>query len=498
MKHRRRLSAALTSGFLVVCALPAQVDPPPPDAPPAATSPGLTLEECVHRALAQSFDIEISRYNPQISKEGIDIARDPYQPVVSVTASRSHSRDDGTSSIPLSITDSSQASVGVTQQLYSGTTLTLSSQLDRSRIDPALTALNPAYNADLTIGVRQQLLKGFGFAANRAVVHAAEASYDAAQLSYKADVLTVVQNTEKAYYNLVFAGGQLEVHRASRNLAQVLYNEAVDRKNTGVATELDVFTADVAVQSARRQVLLDEQTLGNSRDQLRALIGRFELDAPLTPGPLPEAENALPVYASVYQMAIRSQPDYLAAAAAVEEAKFNVVIARNGARPSLSVGGAVGLNSSRSSASSAVNDALANQGNSWQVDLSLTYPWGQLGDKARYRQSLAGLSQSEARLRQLDQNIQVQVRSAVRAVETNHESVIISTNATALAVKQYDLQKAKFDAGLATSRDVLQSQTDLETARLNELQARVSLRDSYSDLHRLEGSALQRYGVALP
>ena len=64
--------------------------------------------------------------------------------------------------------------------------------------------------------------------------------------------------------------------------------------------------------------------------------------------------------------------------------------------------------------------------------------------------------------------------------------------------RQYDLERARFDAGLSTSRNVLQTQADLETARVAELQARINLQNSISALHRLEGNALERYQIAMP
>jgi outer membrane protein len=497
---RRSAPLLIVAALLAAAPLSAQ-DTGSPAAPAAAVAPAaatgeteISLATCIARALERNFDIEISRYTPQIAKDGIAVAKDPYQPVLSATASRSHTRN----LTPGIVTDGTNTSVGVSQYLYTGTSVGLSSNLNRSRVDPSLSALNPAYDADLTLSVRQQLLKGFGVAANKAAVKAAEAGFQIAELDYKARVLDVVQSTENAYFSLVFATEQLAVHEASLKLAQVLYDEAVNRKNVGVVTELDVFTANVAVQTARRQVLLDQQSLQNSREGLLAIIGRFEFDTPVKPAKLPEIEKTLPLLASSLNLARQSQPDYLAAVASVEQARLGLVTAKNNARPSLSVGGAVGLSGERRNSSDAFQAALDQKGSSWQVDLSLTYPWGRLGDRARYRQSLAAYNQTQARLRQTEQNIEVQVRSAVRAVETNHESVRISAEATMLAERQYELQKAKFDAGLATSREVLQSQTDLETARLNELQSRISLRVSIAALHRIEGSSLQRYGLALP
>jgi len=100
-------------------------------------------------------------------------------------------------------------------------------------------------------------------------------------------------------------------------------------------------------------------------------------------------------------------------------------------------------------------------------------------------------------LEQADQALTVQVRAAIRAVQSNVEGVAAATSAAALSQKQYDLQKAKFDAGLATSYEVLQAQNQLETARNSEIQAEVSLRASMANLHFYEGSSLPNYRINL-
>jgi outer membrane protein TolC len=108
------------------------------------------------------------------------------------------------------------------------------------------------------------------------------------------------------------------------------------------------------------------------------------------------------------------------------------------------------------------------------------------------------LDQQTLVVHQLEQSILVQVRAAVRTVETNSEKVKIAALAAEFSAKQYDLENARFAAGLATSRDVLQTQSDLQNARVAELQARITLQNSISALHRLEGSSLERYQIALP
>jgi len=120
-------------------------------------------------------------------------------------------------------------------------------------------------------------------------------------------------------------------------------------------------------------------------------------------------------------------------------------------------------------------------------------PWRQHAEKARERQASNSVSSARLRLEQLEAQLMLDVRLAVRAVETNLISVEIAAKATELASRQYDQQKARFDAGLSTSRIVLQFQDDLENARISELQAKLALRRAVAELRRLEGTSLQRF-----
>ena len=529
----RRQTASLTLALLATATLSAQdttaspvpvrpllvqtptgdVPPPPPkelSAPsvpttvPSATiapaSPELTLQECIARALRKNFDLEIGRYAPQIAQGSIEVAKGGYDPLLSLSGSQSKNTTGASGVSAGSDSTNSDLRVGVTQQLFSGTTLSASSQLDRSRLNPAtiVGALNPAYNADVTLSVRQNLLAGLNPEVNKAAINRAHIGLDVANLNFKAQALTVIQNTEAAFYNLAFAREQLVVFNTSLALAQRLHDEAKTRRETGVATDLDVLQAEVGVANARRNVILAGQTVKDRQDALLALIGQFELDQAVGPVHFPEVSPAVPVFTSSLQAAKDNQPDFLAGRAALDQYKIDVLVAKDAVKPNLSAGVALGLSGRNGSGSDAYSDAIDRQSHSWQVDFSFSYPLGQRTNKARYQQSLSTLNREQVRLRQLEQSIEVQVRSAVRSVETNLENVKIAALSSELSQKQYDLEEARFKAGVSTSYRVLQAQTDLDTARVNELQAKVNLNNAISALHRVEGSSLQRYAIQLP
>lgn len=483
MKLRRFVLAAL--GFAsAVLALPAQSAAP------------LTVEQAIQRALQRNFSLEAERFSPEIAREAIDVARSGYLPEFNFTTSRGMVRTAQNGVIPGAKIESGDTRLGVSQRFLTGTVASVSTNLDRRETSTAL--LNPAYNADVTVAVRQPLLAGAGLAVNRAPIERARLGFERSNLNYKASVLDIIQRTENAYYGLAFAREQREVRRLSLALAERLLDEARTRRQTGVATDLDVLQADVGVANARRGLLLGDQAVRDSEEALLALIGQFELESSVGAVALPAHTPELPTFASSYDAAKRNQPDYLAAQAAVEQLKLDAKVARSNARPNVSVGGAVGFDSFPATNSSrAYRSALDRDGTSWQVDLSVSVPWGQVGERARFRQATAAVNQQQVVLRSLEQNIEVQVRAAVRAVETNAESVKISALARQLSERQYELEEARFRAGLSTSRRVLEAQQDLEAARVNELQAKIALRNSYTALYRIEGSALQRYGLTV-
>lgn len=483
----RRLVLATTALLASASGLLAQTAAPAP----------LTVEEAIQRALQKNLTLEASRFSPSIAKDQLDIAQSGFQPIFAFSASRGSTRTSATTTSPGTEINTGDTRLSVSELFTTGTTATVSTKLDRTSTS-YFSTVNPAYNADLTVSLRQPLLAGAGLEVNRAGIERARLGIERADLSYRADVLDIVQSTENAYYTLAYSREQLEVRNFSLALAERLLDEAKTRRQTGVATDLDVLQADVGVANARRAVLLARQNVKDSEDALLALIGQFELDSVLGTVSLPAAAKEIPVFASSFDAAKRHQPDYLAAQKALEQLRLDARVAKSNRLPDVSVGGALGFNSFDStSASKAVGNALDRDINSWQVDLSVTVPWGQKANRARYRQALSSVSQQEAGLRSLEQSIEVQVRAAVRAVETNTESVKISSQARELSEKQYELEQARFSAGLSTSRRVLEAQNDLETAKVNELQAKVALRTSYTALYRLEGSSLTRYGITL-
>jgi outer membrane protein TolC len=486
-----RLTARAALAFCLCASFARAQEPAAP--PPIETAPTLTVEECIARALQKNFDLKIENFSTDIALEALNVAEADFEPVFSASLQRFSTKDAPVLGGRRS--DTSDARIGVSQFLPTGTLVSVSASVDKSSSNFSTFAFNPVYNSDVALTVTQPLLRGAGTAVNRANIERNRLGVNIARLNFTGSVLQVVRDTEAAYYNLVFAREQLVVKRHSLGLAERLFEENKTRRLTGVATDLDVLSAEVGIETARNGVLIAQQDVRNSEDALLALIGQFEFDAGVgTVGLLPYQEPS-PSFDLSYKLARDHQPDYLATLESIKQLQLDTTVAKNNRLPTLDLGGSVGYNGVDRTYRGAMTNVPDGDARSWQLDLTLSVPWGLRADRARYRASLATLRQQEMRLKRLEQDLLVQVRAAVRAVETNQESVEINRKATELASRQYELELARFKAGLSTSRQVLQIQDDLETTRVNELLARVNLRIAIANLHQLEASSLERYHI---
>lgn len=475
-------------------------------APPAG--PPLTLRECIARALQKNFDLRIQQFSTNTAKENVTIAQAYFDPSLQLTATRFHRRDAvGTSyldpngnivvGVPYS-SDGDTTRFGIDQPLITGTTVSASADLGRNKSIPPTSLLDPVYNSDVSLTVKQPLLKNFGTRVNRAQIERAKLGVTIANLDFKSSVLSVIRNVETAYYNLAFSREQLAVRRFSLDVANALLEENKTRRTTGVVTDLEVLQAQVGVAKAQRALLLADQDLHNKEDALLALIEPFGFTkVPIGAIELPN-DKVGPLNGDLsFKLARENTPEYASSQTLIEQLKLDATVARNNRLPQLDISGTGGYTADRDSYGSAARRVWNGDGYNWEVDASLSFAWGMRADRARYRQALYSLDREKVHLEQIEQNILVQVRSAVRAVQTDQEGTRISSLNTELSRREYDTEKARYEAGLSTFRRVQEAKEDWDSATVDELQSRVDLRNAISDLSRLEGSSLQRYDVKL-
>jgi outer membrane protein TolC len=469
--------------------------------PPAPAAPPLSLNEAIALAMNKNFDLQIQGYSVEQAKEALTIAQSDFLPTITGSTNRTIIRStqlvqqpDGTTAVRPLDSNTTTFRAGVTERIpQTNGTISVSGNVGR-----ASTQHPEPFNSSVSATFSQPLLNGAGSTVARATIERSKLGLGIAYVNYRSRVLSVIRDTENAYYNLVAARETLRIRNLSLDLAQRLLTENQARRATGVATDLDVASAEVGVARARQAVIQADQAVRNAEDALQSLINVPDLDTRPGTVAFDDYQGGEPSFAKSYKLARDNYPDTLSAEETIKQLQIDVATAKRNRLPTLNLNASIGYNTTDVGYYDVITALPTDHGDNRSIGLTYSIPWGMRADRARYRSTVSALNSQKTRLEQLENQLLVSVRNAVRAVQTNLASVDIAAQATQLAAKQYDLQKARYDAGLSTSRLVLQAQDDLETARLNELTAKVALRGALAELHRLEGTSIEHFGVQLP
>jgi outer membrane protein len=473
---------------------------------PAATISSeqpLTLEQAIGLAVQKNFGLQQTAISLDRQKDSLEIAKSIFDPNITASFARNFSLSAGTTTqLESSSSASTSFTAGVDTLLpwTNGTLrLTTSPALSHSSSNNRFNTLNDSYNFGLGLSYTQSL-RNFGREAARSNIDRTKIGVTISYINYRNSVLTLISNTETAYYSLVTARETLRIRQSSLSLAQRVFDENTARRGTGVMTDLDVLNAEVGVANARRGVIQAEEGVRNAEENLLNLINVPEFDT--RPGPVrfEDYTSGVPNLAASYKLAREQYPATLSAVETLKQLQLDLDVARRNLRPNLALSAGLGYTARPTPDGyfDVIQDLPHDHGRSWNLGVTYSLPWGRRADKARLHQAQLDITSQKITLEQAEQQLSVLMRQAVRSVETNLATVEIASKATLLAEKQYEQQKARFDAGLTTSRQVQQFQDDLESTRFAELSAKLNLRRAAAELRRLEGSSIERYRIQMP
>jgi len=502
-----RLSARLglvLLGGLAAAAVRAEDIPSFPDYSTVSQAPELDLEGPINlpglvaTALGRNFNVRIQKFSIFESVDSVVEQQAVFEPVFGFNASKQVAETPYSSEVVTSVPYSSisQAQFSVNDTLITGATVSANAGLTKTYYQPPYTIPNPYYSGNVGIAVTQPLLQGAGWDYNRALIESARLGVKISNLNFKSTILTMILNVETTYFNLLYQREQYKVQADQLRQAEQLLQENTVRRQTGVLTDLDVMNAKAGVASAQNQLLLDQQQVYNSEDSLLQLLGDRQFHTRVGPVAFPDVGEPDVSFARSYKLAREQGPNLATAQATIDQFKLAALRAKRNTLPELNVNGGLGYNSFNSTALSSITGQW--NGYNWTAGVTVSVPWGLRANRAVYNAAVAQVRAQELTYDQADQQLVVSVRSAIRAVETSVQSARLSADNSRYAEKAYELTKAQFDAGLATSYLVLQAQNTLETARVSELQAKVGLLLAVSNLHFLEGSTLEQYHLHLP
>jgi outer membrane protein TolC len=489
----------------------------------------LSLQECIALALENNTRLKIQRLDPTSATAGVRLARSVFDPEVFGEAGKQRTkRQVGTVSVfspgggsEATFTQNIDWDAGVRKTLLSGGDLSLAWSNNRLTTPPSVgSLLIPSYQSAVALSLNQPLLRDFGWRFALLQVEVAQTTEDQAYYNYLASLANIVTEVERAYWALVAAIQSVRVTEQGLDLAKEVLRQNEGKYKVGSLPHTAVLEAQAEVARFESALILVRNLEDNARDNLRAIINarQPEGDALMMIEPS-DAPVVIPLEVdleSSLEHALEQRPELIAARLDVESKKLQRKVAENQLLPRLDFGGSIGVNGSGGRDSGAVfdfngdgqPDVMANPGLTGGYDRALHFlPDGRFYDysfgasveiplanaeaKATYAQASIDVERSYLSLHQLEEQVTLEIKQAVNTLEADLKSIEATRIARELEEENVRNQQARYDVGLATTKDLLDFQQRLTRAREAEVLALTKYNTDLAELRRVEGRLLE-------
>ncbi|MBX7156849.1 MAG: TolC family protein [Verrucomicrobiae bacterium] len=301
-------------------------------------------------------------------------------------------------------------------------------------------------------------------------------------------ILDVVFNVRQIFYTVLVNRARIAVEEQNIHLLSAELDRQKKFLEAGTVARFNVLRADVAVSNAKPQLIDAKNQYRISLRQLAKLLAidgaeseDFHEDTLEVVGDLevkPRKVELRPLLMSAFN----KRPALQVAKLGVSSQLVAIRVARSGYYPRLEAFATYGYSHENFTDELYANDGGYTAGvqGSWNI-------WDGLETKGRVDQARAQWRSSVVNKEDVARGIDLEVRTAYSHFVEAAELVESQKGNVKLADEALRLAGSRFEAGAGTQLETLDAQTELNRARLNELQARYRYQVALAEIARSAG-----------
>jgi outer membrane protein TolC len=485
----------------------------------------LSLEDCIVKALKDNLRVAVEIYNPELADVSLTKAKEFFMPRFNLEFGTQKTKSPSSwwiEAADVVTTKYTDYSASLVQQVPTGGNLSLSLTSFKSDTNQGFQTINPLYRSTLRFDFTQPLLKGFGFKVGRKEIIIAQNNLDISNNQLKQVLIDTIYLVQEAYWNLVYSIENLKVKQQSLQLARDLLTKNKKEVEVGKLAPIEILNAEAVVASREADILQAEALIKRGEDVLKNLINltsKGEVQpvqiVPLDKPSFAKKEISLD---EALREALEKRPDLIMKKKEMETKGFNLSLAKNQMLPGLDlqlsywspgISGdrilylednpflGVIVGKEKGSATDSLRDAFKLLYNNWQVALTLSIPLSNFTTRADYVRARMELGKSQLEITNLERQVLLEVKDAVREVETNFKRVEAYRLARELAEKRLEAEVKKLTVGLTTNYFVLEYQEALSDARSMEIKALVDYNLAWARLEKVLGRSLEQRNIKI-
>jgi outer membrane protein TolC len=446
----------------------------------------LTLDNAIKTAMERNVGIQLQRYTTEMAGESLRSQYGLFDWLG--TSSLSHSSSETPTSSRLQSTAQRLTiwDFGVQQVIPTGGNYRLSFNNDRSATAGGFVIRNPTFDSNLGLSLSQPLLRNFGVDITRRGITIARNTLGIDREIFRGTLISTANDVEQAYLNLIYTRQFVDVVKEALFLARDQARITQIRIDVGASAPLDILQPRVQIATEEEALINAVAAVRNAEDSLRALLhlDPGDWNRPIIPD---DRVGYTPIDIDAQQAVARAldlRPEMHELQLTTETRRVQYSYARNQTRPQLDLSllyrtaGIAGpalatdpfsglpTNLQSTNYPTAIQQVVEGTFPTWTVGFTIGVPITNIGARAEAKRAELDLAQSKTDEEQTRQNIAVQVRAAVRLIDT--------------AAKN----------GMTTNFNVLQIQGQLSDARARELNALVTYNKAVVAYHAAVGDLL--------
>ncbi|MEZ5286596.1 MAG: TolC family protein [Vicinamibacterales bacterium] len=513
------MTALVVAGLSAFGVSPVRAQTPPPAAQGEVRR--ISIDDALALALENNLDLQVSRISPQVQDLNVGVVRSNYTP----TFRSAIDWNDQTQPPASFLSGNNDAIVGNTAGFDFGVgalnqwggNYSVSFNNTRATTNNIFTNFNPQLASNINLSYTQPLLRNFKIDGTRQQLLITQKNREISDVQLEQAIALTARSVKNAYYDLMFAIGNLEVQRQSLELAERSLKDNRARVEIGTMAPIDIVQAEAEVAQREEAVILAEASISRSEDALRTLV--FDPASPdfwrlrIEPTDTVQFQPITVDPEAAVTAALEHRTDLSASRKQLEANDVNIRYFRNQTMPDINasvtyfsqaLGGTSFIRGDGfpgpiigevgKSYGSTLKTMFAGDFPTWTLSMQVSYPIGYSNAEASLARARLQDQQSRKQLQGQELRVATQVRDYARQVQTNAKRVEATRASRTLAERRLEAEEKKFQAGMTTSFLVFQAQRDLNQARNNELQSLLDYNKSVVDFQTSQEAPLTSSG----
>lgn len=421
------------------------------------------------------------------------------------------------------INRSTLGNFGFQQSFGPGTQVNAGFTANSQNTNSVRNAYNPFTTAGLSVNLTQPLLRGFGPSVNQRFIRIAKNNQKVSDLVFRQQVISTVSGVIRLYFDLVTLQEDVQVKRQTLGLAQKLYDDNKEKVQQGTLAPIELVRAEAQMASSRQDLANSEGFELQQELVLKNVLTRTGTSDPLlrearilptTPIDIPEREQVQPIQ-DLISTAFKNRPEIEEGHLQIANSEISLKGSRNGLLPELDLVGvaqntglAGQLNPLAIPGVIADPALLGSFGNSVEQIFRRNYPTYGIGIQLNlplrnrvaegdYARDEVQYRQTQVRYQQLQNQVRMEVESALIAVQRSRTAYDAAMEARKLQEQSLQIEMEKYANGVSTSFLVMQYQSFLAQARSTEVAAKSVYIKAKTALERALGQTLDNHNISL-